>query len=470
FTDAGLREEVRKRTWDYIELALISTVMIWAGLSMFFGGVYRRSSLANNINVYVVDLDGGDVGANVTRMVLDIPVTPSTPVWLQRHDLHSIDAVKAWVLANGWGALVINSGASARLDSALYNGTDYDASAAMTLIESSGRQVVAEMLYVSSALTTAAQTVAREYAQALVTSFQAAPTSEQANYGAVIDPVSFTTVDVAPAGFTISPIMSTFGYLVILLSTIGVLIVWKMTSFPFFTQVRYRDLVLMWPVLLLCLALILSFYQALAFLAFRGPGFNEEALTYTAASFFKFWFTGAAVAFSLGLWLFNWFLHLTPHIIALPSICTVIPNVVSTIGTFELAPTFYRIFYALPFYNGSSIILYIITGAHPTIGRNVGILVAEIVAMTALLSLSIWIRQVCALRGISDAHGWFHGSRYFHSHIPYYKDVARADAEAQAGSVPSNKASGATLPTRTVEIYDDDVERGVSLTTGNLGV
>ncbi|KAJ2374786.1 hypothetical protein H4S02_008433, partial [Coemansia sp. RSA 2611] len=213
FTDAGLREEVRKRTWDYIELALISTVMIWAGLSMFFGGVYRRSSLANNINVYVVDLDGGDVGANVTRMVLDIPVTPSTPVWLQRHDLHSIDAVKAWVLANGWGALVINSGASARLDSALYNGTDYDASAAMTLIESSGRQVVAEMLYVSSALTTAAQTVAREYAQALVTSFQAAPTSEQANYGAVIDPVSFTTVDVAPAGFTISPIMSTFGYL-----------------------------------------------------------------------------------------------------------------------------------------------------------------------------------------------------------------------------------------------------------------
>ncbi|KAJ2357071.1 hypothetical protein IWW50_002196, partial [Coemansia erecta] len=78
-TDAGLRGEVRNRFWDYIELAAISTVMIWAGLSMFFGGVYRRSALANSINIYVVDLDGGDVGANATRMVLDIAVTPSTP-------------------------------------------------------------------------------------------------------------------------------------------------------------------------------------------------------------------------------------------------------------------------------------------------------------------------------------------------------------------------------------------------------
>ncbi|KAJ2346265.1 hypothetical protein GGF43_005020 [Coemansia sp. RSA 2618] len=394
-------------------------------------------------------------------MVLDIAVTPSTPVWLQRHDLDTIDAVKSWVLDNGWGALVINPGASARLESALAGGADYDASAAMTLIESSGRQIVAEMLFVSSALSTAAQTVSSKYAQGQVASFQRADDAPQPNYSALIHPVGFTTVDVAAAGFTMSPIMSTFGYLTSLLSTIGVLIMWKMTSFPFFARVRFRDLALMWPVLLLGLALVLSFYHALAFLAFRGPGYNSLALKYTAATFFKFWFTNAAVSFCLGLWLFNWFLHLTPHIIALPSICTVIPNVVSTISTVELAPTFYRIFYALPFFNGSSIILYIITGAHPTIGRNVGILVAEIAAMTALLTLSIWIRQTCVLRGISDAHGWFRGSRYFHSHIPYYKD-ARSDAEHSAEPLQTSRRAG-------VDIVDYD-DNDVSLTTGNLGV
>ncbi|KAJ2472196.1 hypothetical protein IWW56_006192, partial [Coemansia sp. RSA 2131] len=63
-TAASLRGEVRNRTRDYLQLAVISTVMIWTGLSLFFGGVYRRSALANNINVYVVDLDGGAVGAN----------------------------------------------------------------------------------------------------------------------------------------------------------------------------------------------------------------------------------------------------------------------------------------------------------------------------------------------------------------------------------------------------------------------
>ncbi|KAJ2798205.1 hypothetical protein H4R20_004904 [Coemansia guatemalensis] len=256
-----------------------------------------------------------------------------------------------------------------------------------------------------------------------------------------------------------------------------------MTSFPFFTKVRYRDLILMWPALLLGLALVLSFYQALAFLAFRGPDYNSLALTYTPATFFKFWFTGAAVAFSLGLWLFNWFLHLTPHIIALPSICTVIPNVVSTIGTFELASKFYRIFYALPFFNGSSIILYITTGAHPTVGRNVGVLVAEMVGMTLILWVSIWIRQVCALRGISDAHGWFRGSKYFHSPIPYYKSVLAgaethrsADAEARIESKsPSDSTLSAQTPTTRrrpaggIEIADYD-EDSVSLTTGNLGV
>ncbi|KAJ1789009.1 hypothetical protein GGH98_002156 [Coemansia sp. RSA 454] len=461
-TAASIRGEVRNRVWDYLQLAAISTVMIWAGLSLFFGGVYRRSVLANNINVYVVDLDGGAVGTNVTRMVLDTAVTPSTPVWLQNHDLNSVDAVKAWVQHSGWGALVVNPGASARLESALAGADHYNASAAMTLIESTGRQVVAEMLYVSSALTTTAQAVARQYAQIQVTNFQATddPAQQQPNYAALINPVGFVTVDVAPAGFTMSPVMSTFGYLAILLSIIGVLIMWKMTSFPFFARVRFCDLALMWPVLLLGLALVLSLYQALAFLAFRGPNFNSQALTYTTATFFKFWFTGTAVAFSLGLWLFNWFLHLTPQLMALPSICTVIPNVLSTVSTFELAPKFYRIMYAMPFYNGSSLILYILTGAHPTIGRNVGVLVAEIVAMTALLTLSIWIRQICVLRGISDAHGWFHGSRYYHSHIPYYKDV-RADAEHQAESLPPRRAG--------VEIvdYDDD---GVSLTTGNLGV
>ncbi|KAJ1740492.1 hypothetical protein LPJ68_003737 [Coemansia sp. RSA 1086] len=481
FTDPSLRAEVRNRFWDYIELAVISTVMIWSGLSLFFGGVYRRSVLANNINLYVVDLDGGSVGANVTQMVLDIEVTPSTPVWLQRHDLHSVDQVKSWVLANGWGALVINPGASARLDSSLYNGTDYNAADALTLVESSGRQIVAEMLFVSSALSTAVQTVSHKYALAQLAAYHDNPLP-QASSAALIDPIGYTSVDVSPAGFTISPVMSTFGYLDILLSTIGVLIMWKMTSFPFFIRVRYRDLMIIWPVLLFGLALVLSFYQALAFLAFRGPDYNSLALKYTAATFFKFWFTGAAVAFSLGLWLFNWFLHLTPHIIALPSICTVIPNVLSTISTFELAPKFYRIFYALPFYNGSSIILYIVTGAHSTAGRNVGILIAEIAAMTILLSISIWIRQVCALRGISDAHGWFHGSRYFHSPIPYYKSMPRTDTEqpiesesSSYAAQPGNKASGTTLHaahtarSASIEIDDYD-EDSVSLTTGNLGV
>ncbi|KAJ2496312.1 hypothetical protein GGI11_008247, partial [Coemansia sp. RSA 2049] len=64
FRDAGLRPEVKRRIGSYIELIIISTLMIWSGLSLFFGGVYRRSVHADNLDLYVIDLDGGSVGAN----------------------------------------------------------------------------------------------------------------------------------------------------------------------------------------------------------------------------------------------------------------------------------------------------------------------------------------------------------------------------------------------------------------------
>ncbi|KAJ2057300.1 hypothetical protein GGI17_005734 [Coemansia sp. S146] len=468
--DSDLRPELRRRVRSYIYVLMTSFLMIWVGLSIFYGAMFQRSSLVNNINIHVIDLDGGFIGANVTRMVLDIHATPSMPVWQAKTGIQSLDQAESWVRDHGWGALVINPGASNRLHHALSSGGEYSASDAMTLVESSGRMVIAGMLFVQPALVAAAGQVSQSFAAQQVASYKSMQSLDQTSFSALLHPISYTTVDVAPEAFLLAPIMTAFGFLACLLSAVGVMIMWKLTSFSFFVQVRFRDLVLMWITLILGLALILSLYLSLAFLAFRGPEYNAAALTYTPATFFKIWFTGTAVVLALSLWLFTWFLNMPPIFISLPSVFTVVPNIISCISTFELAPAFYRFMYATPFYNGSRIVQYIVSGAYPTLGRNIGVLVGEIAIMSFALAFSVWLRQMLALRGISDPQGWFRSSMYFQSPVPYYKT---AEEHARLRSAKKRSHLLSTENTLSVGhdplvIVDDVVI--TDLTTGNLGV
>ncbi|KAJ2506866.1 hypothetical protein IWW47_001378 [Coemansia sp. RSA 2052] len=482
-SDAELRPELKRRIRSYMHVLATSLLMLWIALSVFYGAMFQRSSLVNSINIHVIDLDGGFVGANVTRMVLDIRATPSTPVWLAKGGMRSLDQAKAWVRLHGWGALVINPGASDRLSRALSSGGEYRAADAMTLVESSGRMVVAGMMFVQPALIAAAGDVCQRFAAQQVAGYKAAQAPALTGLSAVLRPVAYTTVDVAPEAFLLAPVVMAFGFLACLLSAVGVMIMWKLTSFAFFVRVRFRDLLLMWLALLLGLALVVSLYFSLAFLAFRGPGYNDVALTYTPATFFKIWFTGAAVVLALALWLFTWFLNLPPIFVTLPSVFTVVPNVISCISTFELAPTFYRFMYATPFFNGSRIIHYVVSGAYPTLGRNIGVLAGEIVIMSIALAGSVWLRQTLILRGISDLQGWFCGSMYFQSPIPYYKTVCSeatpsSNGEEQARPRSAKKRSHLLSTENTLSVGQDPQDIEISdcavdntdLTTGNLGV
>ncbi|KAJ1721990.1 hypothetical protein LPJ53_003563 [Coemansia erecta] len=433
---------------------------------------------ANNLDIYVIDLDGGYLGSNVTRMVMDIEVTPATPLWYQKSGFDTVADAKDWVRKNAWGALVINPGASSRLDDALNNGADYDATDALTLIPSSGRHPVAEMLFVDSALTNAAYAVNQKFALAQIDAYKEVQAdSRQINYNALFNPILSKTTDASPAGFSNAAVLTTFATLTCVLCTIAFLIMWKLTSFSFFQRVRFCDLYPMWLVLLLGLALGLSLNISFAILAFRGPDYNELALTYTGATFFKLWFTFAAEALALGLWLFNWFLFLPPHFLAWPSIATVITDVVSCMGCPELAPKFYSIMYATPAYNAGHIAMYVISGAYPENGKLAGILVAEIVATGLALGGSIWLRQFFVLRGISDTHGFYRGSTYFHSTVPYYKDKDAAPDHDGSHVIKSGRLDNeSTLspgrrhrPSSDIDITDCDSDN-VSLRAGDLGV
>ncbi|KAJ2888666.1 hypothetical protein GGI21_006695 [Coemansia aciculifera] len=151
-----------------------------------------------------------------------------------------------------------------------------------------------------------------------------------------------------------------------------------------------------------------------------------------------------------GLWLASWFLLLTPDLIPLASLSMVLPNVASTLTTTVTAPRFYRWFYALPFYNGSMLYRYILSGGYPKIGLNLGVCLGELFLWCILLWLSTWVRQYTVICGKGDMVGWYRGNIFFAT------PVKKEEEEETSSAAPLS--------------ITDSANDETSLRIGNLGV
>ncbi|KAJ1733690.1 ubiquitin ligase (cullin) of SCF [Coemansia sp. Benny D160-2] len=407
----------------------------------------------------IVDFDKGLVGSAVTQALLmqNQPEDHTRPLWQARSqdsdiggEFGSVNSVREWVRLNGWAALVIHSNATQQLETALAqngdNAKSYNPNDAMTLFVSSGHHPVVSIQIVEPATTADLGKATYAFAVSMVQEIQkgrisipplltaassdADSSSNNSNLAGIIaQPISYRQIDVAPFTFGIGPVSYLFSFLVGMLCTIGPMIGWKMSTFTFYLKVRHRDLWLAAVALLFAWAAYMGMLGALAFSAFRGPGYSEVALKYTVGRFFSLWATITITLMAVSVWLFCWFVLVPPEILGLASLVTILPNTMSTLVIAELAPHFFRWIHALPFYNGAMLYRYILSGAYPQIGANVGIILGEICVMSLTLWVVIWIRQHMVLDGTSDAAGWSYGSIFFYSPVPHHKKKQQAAEE-----------------------------------------
>ncbi|KAJ1948315.1 hypothetical protein EC988_005228 [Linderina pennispora] len=455
------------KTWRvngtyYLRVMAISIVALWLPLCLFYGAAYRRSVNVNHIHIEVIDLDKGPIGNAVTNAAMGALRNNNNPTWRVRRDIDSIQSAKEWIKNHGWGGVVVNPGASDRLVQALNGRPEYNPDDALTVIVSSGRNPIGEPLFAQPALLELAIHVKSRFAIRSLTDFKRSGATATPNLNALLNPVSYTTVDVSPYAPPLAPVLYLFPFLVGFLCTIGMLITWKMTTFTFFLKARFLHV---WTALLslvLAWACIIGLYGSLAILAFKGPdyGAEHEGRTYTAGRFFSIWFTIMAVITALALWNLAWFMLLPPDFIGLLSVSTVIPNVVSCLVPVELTPRFFRWFYATPFFNGAMLFRYIISGAYKRIGENVGIILGEIAIMACALGVTAWLRQYMAVNGICDVPGFIHGNPFYNSPVPYYK------AEVSAPMLMAEKDDSERRALHIADSHND----ATSLKDGNLGV
>ncbi|ORX71770.1 Cullin-domain-containing protein [Linderina pennispora] len=191
-------EEGKKRTvievngMYYLRLIVISTVALWLPLCLFYGAVYRRSVNVNHIHIEVIDLDMGPIGNAVTNAAMGALRNNNNPTWR---------SAKEWIKNHGWGGVVVNPGASDRLAQALNGRPEYNPDDALTVIVSSGRNPIGEPLFAQPALLELALHVQSRFAIRSLTDFKRSGATATPNLNALLNPVSYTKIDLTPRFF-----------------------------------------------------------------------------------------------------------------------------------------------------------------------------------------------------------------------------------------------------------------------------
>ncbi|KAI7826331.1 hypothetical protein BX661DRAFT_183800 [Kickxella alabastrina] len=350
FTDPSIWSTAKEIMGIHAKILVLMCVVTWAALSLYFGATYKRSEPA------------------ISDALMAMPHTKSLPTWRLKTDIANIEQARDYTIKDAWGVVVINKGLSASLANALQTGADYDASAAITLLVQSGHHPVAQPLLIQPAMSQIIDKVAKQVAVQQVSKYQQASgnRSNATNTQALLRPIGWTTEKLAPFDSMLAITMVPMGMFAMFTGVIELVLTLKFNIFTVYKTVKHSHIYLIIYLVLL--------YGALAFLAYKGPTYDTVplGLPITGGRFFSLWMCYAITLIPTGLWAMNLIVLIPPALIAFPTVLTVTPSW----------------FQAVPFYQGGMLARYIISGAHPSLGQNLGILFGETVLMLALLFIT----------------------------------------------------------------------------------
>ncbi|KAJ1901579.1 hypothetical protein LPJ66_000664 [Kickxella alabastrina] len=417
FTDPSIWSTAKEIMGIHAKILVLMCVVTWAALSLYFGATYKRSEYAHRLTIDLVNFDDGPTGQAISDALMAMPHTKSLPTWRLKTDIANIEQARDYTIKDAWGVVVINRGLSANLANALQTGADYDASAAITLLVQSGHHPVAQPLLIQPAMSQIIDKVAKQVAVQQVSKYQQASSnrSNATNIQALLRPIGWTIEKLAPFDSMLATTMVPMGMFAMFTGVIELVLTLKFNIFTVYKTVKHSHVYLVIVGLICMHSILYSLYGALAFLAYKGPTYDTVplGLPITGGRFFSLWMCYAITLIPTGLWAMNLIVLIPPALIAFPTVLTVTPSVLAGAIDFRLSSSFYKWFQAVPFYQGGMLARYIISGAHPSLGQNLGILFGETVLMLALLFITTQINQKNVLADVVDYMGNFRGMQNF---------------------------------------------------------
>ncbi|KAJ2868299.1 hypothetical protein GGI22_000869 [Coemansia erecta] len=348
------------------DMFIIFTIVYWITISFLYGSGYNTTRYMHEATTLYYNMDDSTAASILDQMIAKAYASPGMLTLTNatgREEFSSIASIRDAVWRGDyWNAVVINEGFGERLQAALENGADYDPTSALTFYTEESRhyfKVAAATQTVEVALTSIeAQFAQTMFINAIGDTSDTAAVISRANPAALVRPYSYTVDNIAPYHFDMA--------LYLLSVTLSLSMVagsfipsnmWKSIEEPFYKQVRIRQVIALRFCINVIWAVVICLQSAGIAFVFRGSTWSPTAGDYFAM-FAIFLLNTLAFTFYIDC-LQNW-IH--PKFLIGAYFTTLLVNISGAMFGPELNNHFFRITYALPFFNSGLTIRTLLTG------------------------------------------------------------------------------------------------------------
>ncbi|KAA1474307.1 hypothetical protein DENSPDRAFT_803883 [Dentipellis sp. KUC8613] len=399
----------RARSLHLKILALACTLIVLcvlSVLSIYWGSLWAPGGHVHNLNGFVVDFDGGEIGAAVVQAVRASTGAPAQMAWSVvapgAYPGGEGDLVRAVVDEQAWVIIAINSGASNSLNNAVASAdASYNGSLAVTVYveearnENAYRTVIRPL--VQGLMQNTFQRFDTQFTRELVAANVNITNLAATAPNVLLQPAFYTLYNTRPFDFPVAAAVDFVGLIYLLILSF---------MFTMFNQSgrteasHLQDRLALGPLLVyraiiptIAYFFISCFYSLLS-VAFQLP-FDR---VYGHGGFVIYWMMSWLGMCALGMAVEAMVTILTVRFIAFFLIIWLIANVSVCFFPIPLLPGVFKYGYATPFYNVQRAVRTIVFGTKNQLGLNFGVQLAWIAVSLVTMALFQALQRRSAIR------------------------------------------------------------------------
>ncbi|TDL23497.1 hypothetical protein BD410DRAFT_768789 [Rickenella mellea] len=411
---AGLRRAYLKIV---VPVVVMIVVLMWITLPIYWGSLASSAKHTHNLEAWIVDRDGGQLGQAITQTFL----STSGPLSLGWRSISpaeaGTDADVAITIAEekAWIAVVVEPNVSARLTLARQTGDKtYNPASAINVYYAQARNEIAANNFLVPIATQLLTGVTQRFAASSFASFlqseglvgnaTALGLFVQAP-ATVVPGVSWTMNNLRPYTAPVAQAVTLVGQIYICIFAFITTMVHSAARpilEPYLTLRSYIRLRALVP---LILYIPLSLFYSMVSLPFHLP-FGTK---FGTGGFFIFWAYIYLGMLALGLALESMITLLTARFVPFFLVLWIIANISSAVIPAELQPAIYKYGLGFPVWNMEQAIRCIIFNTANHLGRNAGILIGWIAISFISLIFFCWFARKSGHHDVSSAPRGGHG-------------------------------------------------------------
>ncbi|KAI0277608.1 hypothetical protein BGY98DRAFT_1079125 [Russula aff. rugulosa BPL654] len=374
---------------------LLIIVFLLSVLSIYWGSLWQTPAHTHNLNNWVVDFDGGEVGQFVSRAVVASGGAPTALSWSQvSTDLFPngvSDLEDAVIQDKVWTIIAINGNATNALNAAVLTANDsYIANTSISVYAAEARSENAYRVIIHPIVVNLLDQITEDFNAQYVAKIPELSSNVTALFvnapRLVSQPISYTIINTRPFDIAVATAVDFVGLIYLLILAFVVTMEHYVARIPathLEDRLTFKWLIAIRIVNPIIMYFFVSCFYSLLSLAFQVP-FNRY---YGSSGFVIYWMMSWLAMCALGGAVESMITILTPSFISFFLLLWIIANVSVCVYPLALLPGVYRYGYAMPFYNVQQTIRTLIFGTRNQMGLNFGVQIAWIVLSWCTLVL-----------------------------------------------------------------------------------